>query len=139
MDISEWPLNWSVQVPNFTLEELSCRCGCGGVPQWSWVQKLQRWRSHLGFAMPITSGFRCAGHDSRIGGAGVHPIGRACDIGVAGANALLLIQLAAPSVTGIGVKGRGPRRFVHLDDLAINEAGPLNPHPRPRLWSYDAD
>lgn len=98
------------------------------------MDRLQKLRTALGFALPITSGYRTPEHDDAIGGAGIHPLGQAADFNVWGKEAYHVLRYAAAfGFTGIGDKQHGPyrRRFIHLDDL---EDSPE--HPRPWKWSY---
>lgn len=133
--VNSWPDNHAAVVPNFTVEEVQCKCRCGGVPEWGFMLMLQGLRDTLGFALPVTSGFRCAEYDAEVGGAGVHPQGHAVDIAVARfAQFHLNGQAYVLGFTGIGVRGKGDKRFTHLD--ALPEAN-IGSHPRPRFWTYD--
>jgi len=97
------------------------------------MNRLTLMRRETGIVMPLNSAFRCEKHDKDIGGAGVHPQGRAVDIRTYGRNADKLITLA-PSYgfTGRGANQKGPyaSRFLHIDDLGDG------PHPRPWTWTY---
>lgn len=133
--ITDWPPDWEARIPNFTAKEVACRCGCGGVPEWMFMRRLQRVRIAADCPMPVTSGFRCPDYDKLKGGAGVHPTGHAADIAVSRRDAFWIVVKAGEwGMHGIGVRGRGDSRFVHLDDLPIGET---TNHPRPRLWTYD--
>ena len=121
---------------HFEEDEFRCRgvdC-CGGLALMtpSFVFRLQRIRDVYRRPMVVTSGYRCAVHNMKVGGAvGVHPSGHAVDLAVWGRDAFALQMLAASKgITGIGVKQHGPKsgRFLHLDDLS-NET-------RPWIWSY---
>ena len=124
-------IQWS-DYANFSEAEFTCRCGCGQADmKVSFMARLQRVRDAYRRPMTITSGFRCSEYDVAIGGAGVHPKGRAADIAVSGENAFRLLTAAlSRDMRGIGLKQHGPhrKRFAHLDDLE----GPL----RPRIWTY---
>ena len=99
------------------------------------MKALQLIRDRVQFALPVNSGFRCETYDKSIGGAGVHPTGLAADIGVGWDKAYELIKWATHyHIFGIGVKGRGATRYVHIDMIPENEDGP---HPRPRVWTYN--
>jgi uncharacterized protein YcbK (DUF882 family) len=92
--------------------------------------RLQALRLAYGKPMLVTSGYRCANHPSeRVKaqpGTGTHSQGIAADIGVSGADALLLLRLALEAnFTGIGVQQKGNGRFIHLD---------IREHPA--IWSY---
>lgn len=119
--------------PSFTPEEMACR-GDGSVhmdPEF--MDRLQDLRNALGFPFIINSAYRTPEYDRSIGGAGVHPMGRAVDLRVYGHRAFEIVTRAkAYGFTGIGVSQKGPRvsRFIHLDDL------PNGDHPRPWVWTY---
>ena len=127
-----WP--WQ----NFTPREMGSR---GVVPALLvvpvFMDKLQSLRDFLGFALPVTSGYRTPDHNMAVsssGRAGPHTTGRAIDIKIFGTDAFELIEIAVTSgFTGIGVKQCGPRtrRFIHLDDLPK-----ATRCPRPWVWSY---
>jgi len=122
--------NWTLY-PNFTIDEMRCKCGCGRADMNSdFMEALQRVRDALGRPMRVTSGFRCPEHDKAIGGAGVHPTGQATDIAVSGTDAYHLLSYAMDLMTGVGLKQHGPhdKRFVHLDTTI----GPA----RPWIWTY---
>ncbi len=117
----------------FSKEELACPC-CGiSEMNTLFMQRLTRMRRETGIVMPVTSGFRCELHDKDIGGAGVHPQGRAVDMNIYGKDADTIITLSPGyGFTGRGINQKGPynKRFLHLDDL------PDGSHPRPRTWTY---
>ncbi len=124
-------IDWSIYA-NFTEAEMRCKCGCGRADMDpDFMNHLQRVRDAYGRPMPITSGYRCPEHDRAIGGAGVHPTGRAADTAVSGEDTYHLLKTAlVMGMRGIGQKQHGPyaSRFMHLDDLD----GPM----RPRVWTY---
>ena len=105
------------------------------LPAPDFMDKLERLRVQFDKPMPINSAARCSKWNalvSQTGDDGPHTTGRAVDIGVRGADALLLIVLAARSgFTGVGVQQKNGKRFVHLDDLP-NSAS----QPRPHIWTY---
>jgi uncharacterized protein YcbK (DUF882 family) len=93
---------------------------------------LQQLREELGFALPVTSGYRCEQHPAETSKntTGAHPQGKAVDIRTYDMRAYLIIEKAMViGFNGIGISQKGPRRFVHLDK---NTEG----LPRPMLWSY---
>ncbi|HET9843023.1 MAG TPA: D-Ala-D-Ala carboxypeptidase family metallohydrolase [Gammaproteobacteria bacterium] len=122
----------------FSEKEMACRCGCAKVEMNNnFMNKLIALREHLHFPLPITSGFRCAKHNSTVSKtsqSGPHTLGRAVDISICGENAFKLIQ-NAPSFgfTGFGISQKGPQsvRFVHIDDLTKEDG-----FPRPWIWGY---
>jgi uncharacterized protein YcbK (DUF882 family) len=119
----------------FTRDEFECRCGCGtNLIDDDIITRLDVVRKRVGFAMTVTSGYRCPNYNKRVsttGENGPHTTGRAADIRVSGDRAFRLVRTAfEEGFTGIGVMQRGgtDSRFVHLDDLVLG--------PRPRIWSY---
>lgn len=121
--------------PNFKKEELTCRCGCGGLPKQDFMDKVQKLREVFGKSLSVHSAYRCPAHNAKVsktGEAGPHTTGRAIDLGCRGGDAYKVTMLAfQQGFTGIGVSQTGMSRFVHLDDLPNAEKC-----PRPWLWSY---
>ena len=123
--------------PHFLKRELACKCGCGRLPQQSFMDKVENLRMRAGFPMPVSSAMRCPEYNAKkssTGGWGPHTTGRAIDILVSGSRAFELMRLAMTSgFTGVGVNQKGPhdQRFIHLDDLPDAEK-----QPRPAPWSY---
>jgi len=119
--------------PNFTDDELTCKCGCGQqLMAASFMAHLQRLRTKLGFPFPIISAYRCPDHNEAVsstGRHGPHTTGCAVDIAVSGSQARQIIKHAT-DFSGIGVKQHGPHevRFIHLDTIAGGK--------RPWVWSY---
>ncbi len=124
-------IDWAAY-PNFTEDEMRCRCGCGKADMDPTFMAALQWvRDGLGWPLPITSGFRCSDYDTAIDGAGVHPSGKAADVAAAGERVYHLLHTAiGAKMTGIGLKQHGPhaKRFIHLDQTV----GDL----RPRIWTY---
>ena len=91
-------------------------------------------RRRYGRPLAVGSGYRCPAHNRKVsstGPAGPHTTGRAVDLAVSGAAAVLLLGYALNlGFTGIGVAQKGEARFLHLDDLRAPE------YPRPAIWSY---
>lgn len=119
----------------FMKADFACRhCGENLMDE-GFIDKLDKLRKVLGFALPVTSGYRCSDYNrviSTTGPNGPHTTGRAADIGVRGLQAFMVLSLAQSSAdfTGFGFKQHGEGRFIHLDDLAA----PV--FPRPNIWSY---
>lgn len=96
----------------------------------------ERLRTAYGHPLPVTSGYRSPAHNiavSTTGAHGPHTTGRAMDVQVVGASALMVLRLALTmGYTGIGIAQTGPltSRFLHLDTLTAPD------YPRPMLWSY---
>ena len=102
---------------NFSVNEFQCK-GSGCCSTVLIDDKLvsydQQIRDHFGAAITITSGYRCATHNARVGGASGsrHTKGQATDIVVHGVPPLEVAQFAE----SIGVKGIGLYDdFVHID------------------------
>lgn len=126
----------------FSIEELTCQCGCGRMEMDSkFMELLVRLREHLGFPFPVTSGFRCPEHNARVSKSpmvmkyGPHVAGKAVDIHVYSTRAFLLQKHAMQfGFTGIGANLRGDisEYFVHLDTLENGELLTT----RPNSWTY---
>jgi len=119
----------------FKLAEFACKhCGENRIDH-QFVTELDDLRHHLGFALPVSSGYRCPEHNAKVsstGRAGPHTTGRAVDIAVSHGLAYTVLQAALMmKFTGIGINQKGGGRFIHLDNLP-NAPG----QPRPTLWSY---
>lgn len=56
--------------PNFTREEVACKCGCGADDiDLKFMLKVQKLRDDYGKPMKVNSGVRCAEHNKSVGGA----------------------------------------------------------------------
>lgn len=123
----------------FSIEELSCRCGCGkSFMNADFMEKAVKLRKFYGKPLVVTSGYRCLEHDRKVGtsgspGAGPHTEGRALDFAVDGPDALALLEAAFKLgiFMGFGLNQKGEGRFLHVDDLENKPE-----HPRPFLWTY---
>lgn len=120
---------------HFRAEEFACKhCGLNLIDH-GFVTELDDLRHHLGFALPISSGYRCPDHNSKVsstGRNGPHTTGRAADIAVSHGRAYDVLQAALMmKFTGIGIQQKGLSRYIHLDNLP-NATG----QPRPTIWSY---
>lgn len=77
-------LDWD-EYPSFTEAEFACKCGCGAAnmdPEF--MAALQAARTACLFPFIVTSGYRCADYNARLGGAphSKHVSGKAADIAV---------------------------------------------------------
>lgn len=129
--------------PNFTVAgdpKLTCSCGCGMLPDQSFMDKVQKLRELYGKPMKVSSAARCPSYNVKVSGTGErgpHTTGRAIDFAIDRDEAYDLLMLLGYArslgivFTGIGVHQKGDGRFLHLDDLAD---APLQ--PRPTVWSY---
>lgn len=90
------------------------------------IDRLDELRERVGFALPVTSGYRHPSHPAEAhkpNGGGMHTLGIAADLACRGERMYIVVAEAIlMGFTGIGV-GKG---FVHLDD----RAGP------PLMWGY---
>lgn len=117
----------------FSEKELSCPC-CG-VNKFSptTLARFNHLRVLVGEALRMTSGYRCAAYNAKIGATDTHETGQAGDLGVSHVLAYLVNKHAAGlGFTGIGISQKGDKRFMHLDDLPAS----LPRRPRPHIWSY---
>ena len=133
---------------HFTSAELACPCGqCGQGeanmdPTFMYI--MVSMRKELGFAFPVTSGFRCFAYNDSLYVAlgfapethlhGPHTTGHAIDMNLYDGRLYAYMELAfRRGMTGFGQKQHGPRRkrFVHTDNLprAMGQ-------PRPHMWTY---
>lgn len=107
---------------NFRLSEFACKhCGALSIsPKFGeLVARLQMLRSKVGKPINITSGYRCAIHDAKVGtsstpGRGPHTTGTAADIWWDGATVDLMAE-AAKTVGFTGVGRYYSQGFVHVD------------------------
>lgn len=102
---------------NFSMEEMSCRCGCSslGKIDVAFMTKLQKVRDAYGKPMKVNSGYRCEAHNKRVGGAKYsnHVKGIAADIAMANSmDRHKLIRIA----TNIGLTVIVYKDFCHIDD-----------------------
>ncbi|MFQ5741994.1 MAG: D-Ala-D-Ala carboxypeptidase family metallohydrolase [Acidobacteriota bacterium] len=122
---------------NFTPREMRCRGTEKLLIVPEFMDQLQSLRDGLGFALPVSSGFRTPGYNEKVsstGRDGPHTTGHAVDILIYGKEAYELIADATTyGFPGLGMKQHGPyeERFVHLDDL---DEVPRRPRPWP--WTY---
>lgn len=117
----------------FKDDELACSC-CGSVGMdASFVMLMDEMREACGFPWVISSAYRCEAHPieaSKLSSVtGAHQEGVACDVVCSGAQALRVIEVAIEhGIKRIGVKQKGPVRFIHLDASTSL--------PSPAIWSY---
>ena len=122
---------WRGDYKYFSVSEMACKCGCGGLPRHSFMLLMEELRQQAGFPMSVSSGFRCPEYNAALGGGPTHPLGLASDIRISGSQAAILVGLAYQiGFMGVGVKQHGPRkgRFIHLDSWDSDQ--------RPMIWSY---
>lgn len=115
----------------FSDDELKCS-HCGElVFDEEFRRLLNSVRANCGFALPVSSGYRCHHHpiEAAKSKPGTHALGKAVDIAVSGDKAFTLIKVAMDlGIQRIGVQQVGTARFIHLD--VCSEL------PSPTVWSY---
>ena len=118
--------------PNFSVSEMTCRCGCGlNEMDEEFMKMLQALRDEMQIPLKVTSGVRCQRHNKNVsstGKNGPHTHAKAADILISGSKAMQMFDKAREiGFNGIGLsqKGDHSKRFVHLDTLG-----------REALWTY---
>lgn len=113
--------------PSFTVREFRCRDGTDTIMiDEGLVVLLQCIREHFGKAVTITSGYRTAAHNAKVGGSksSQHLLGRAADIQVADTDPLVVAAYAESLMHTWGGVGRYPvkagraKGWVHVDTRA---------------------
>ena len=113
--------------PDFQVRELRCRDGTDTVMvDEALTVVLQCIREHFGKAVVITSGYRTAAHNAKVGGAksSQHLLGRAADIRVQGVSVEDVAAYAERLMPDWGGVGRYPIKagratgWVHVDTRA---------------------
>ena len=106
---------------NFRVREFRCQDGSDVVfIESDLVDILQKIRDHFGKAVTITSAFRTASHNKKVGGAtySQHLYGKAADIkvsGVAPSKVAEYVETLMPNTGGIGRYST----FTHVDVRSI--------------------
>ena len=109
---------------NFSVDEMKCQCGCGeDSMDMDFMSILQNIREDMNRPLKISSGVRCATHNSNVsstGSTGPHVPRtsgtKASDIIISGADALRLVDIARKhGISGVGISQRGlhAKRFIH--------------------------
>ena len=100
---------------NFKVKEFACKDGSDKVlVDTELVELLQKIRNHFNTSVKITSGYRTATHNKKVGGTtnSYHLVGMASDIQVSGVHPVLVAMYAEKlNAGGIGVYPN----FVHVD------------------------
>lgn len=102
---------------NFKVREFKCQDGTDPVfIDLGLVDILQQVRDHFGKAVTITSAFRTASHNKKVGGAtySQHCYGKAADIKVSGVAASAVADYVETLMPNTGGIGRYPT-FTHVD------------------------
>ena len=109
---------------NFTVAEFACKDGSDPVfVDSSLAALLQKIRDHFGRPVVITSGYRTASHNTKVGGSrsSQHLLGKAADIQVADTTVEAVAAYAEslmPDWGGVGrypVKAGRTKGWVHVD------------------------
>lgn len=119
---------------NFTVAELSCKCGCGlivNIP--SHVERRQRMRDLYGKPLTPTSSYRCRNHPDEKKKtpekqeSASHPKGYADDFPAptGGERAAIVAAAIEAGYRRIGINIK--KGFIHLDD---------DPDKLPSVWVY---
>ena len=110
--------------PGFKVREFRCRDGSDAIIiDQTLVVLLQAIREHFGRAVVITSGYRTAAHNAKVGGSksSQHLLGKAADIQVADTTVEAVAAYAEslmPDWGGVGrypVKAGRAKGWVHVD------------------------
>ena len=113
--------------PSFAVREFRCRDGSDTIMvDEALTVLLQAIREHFGKPITITSGYRTAAHNAKVGGSksSQHLLGRAADIQVAGVSPDAVAAYAEslmPTWGGVGrypVKTGRAKGWVHVDTRA---------------------
>ena len=112
---------------HFSDQELACPC-CGvNLCVDKLVNALEALREKIGLPITVTSGYRCAPHNAKVGGEpnSQHVRGMAADIKVVGLTPVEVYEIAktVPAFGGFGVA----HTFLHVDVRTT-----------PAKWCYDA-
>ena len=102
---------------NFRVREFACKDGSDPIfIDDELVSVLQQIRDHFGKAVTITSAFRTASHNKKVGGAtySQHLYGTAADIKVSGVAASVVADFVETLMPGTGGIGRYST-FTHVD------------------------
>ena len=116
---------------DFDRSEFACPCCGGSEMNPLTIHRLQELRTAYGKPMGIVrgGGYRCEAYDGKRG---THTEGKAVDPAVPRADLYRVMRLAFHlGFTGIGVKQKGGRWQLHLDDAPAKEG-----RPRPWIWTY---
>ena len=112
--------------PNYTVNEMSCRCGCGiAETDPEFMLMLQELKDQMQRPLRVCIGRRSDYHNDGVSAAKnnkneVHTLGQASNILISGERAMLLFEKARQvGFSGIGLsqKGNHSSRFLHLDTL----------------------
>ena len=130
MDETRWD-----EIKNFTKTQFDCKYTGKNEMKHSFMLRLDQLATDCAFRIRISSGYRDISHPvekAKDGATGSHPDGIAADLMVGWQQAFKVLEVAMRmGFTGIGIKQKGSKRFIHLDDSEAKEG-----RPRPHVWSY---
>ena len=111
----------------FTLEEFTCKCGCGkNHIDENLIVLLDKIRQHCGFPFVINSGYRCPAHNKSVGSTSQnHTSGKAADIEIPGDRSRhkIIKHSLMFGIDRIGIYAG----FIHLDIMDLPPAIWLQP------------
>jgi hypothetical protein len=117
-----------MKIPEYIKDnEVDCGCGCGLVPNKTFMKKLYIWRLLQNKPRRFLSGSRCRPYNKLKGGSGdsAHIRG-AVDVYIpTGQMGKAVSDAIKAGMTGIGIKSN--RKSIHLDDK----------HKELTIWSYE--
>lgn len=132
----EYVTDWSLY-PNFFKEEFRCQAtGKDPIMAEEVLDFLQTMRNDLGFALPVSSGYRSPEHpiEARKSKPGEHSKGLAVDIKCYGAKFFKILDYCRThEIKRIGIHQKGPLsgRFIHIG-VGKKEDGLVNV----AAWTY---
>lgn len=114
--------DWWSEIKHFDKSEFACKCGgkyCAGYPaemNEKVVKMADKVREHFGASVTISSGLRCAKHNTNVGGVtnSRHKLGKAIDFCVAGKNSTEILAYVKKQ-SDIRYTYAINNRFVHMD------------------------
>jgi len=122
-----WKTGDSIQfTENFSSKEFECPSAKEHIISKNLVNKLQELRTRYGKSITITSGYRSAEHNTKVGGVknSQHVLGLAVDLTAKDLNKLY--DLCCEIFSAIG-DGRKKGKFIHVDvrQLSKGSKGPI--------------
>lgn len=116
---------------HFSIKALSCPCCGQNFCQQKTYDMLEQFRALVEQPVRVTSGYRCAANNAKVGGApnSQHTHGLAADIWVPGMSAAELEVIARQCSLVTGVGRNDYKDFIHID---CRDNGPI-------AWCYGAD
>ena len=125
--MTEHPEPWDY--PHFSPEEMASPDTGQALMSPLTMRRLEILRTRWGRSLHVTSGYRTAAHNAKVGGSSrsAHLMGRAVDIAMTPSDMPDFVMFARlMGFTGIGVG----KSFIYLDDLDGSDRA------RPGMWTY---